>query len=568
MHKACAAIGPEEEVAAALEEAAIQARSRGGYTAETALLTRAADLTPRTRDRSRRLLAAAHAAHLAGNSVQAQALLDAAQQGDLDDLDRAKAQMLDGIFRLALGEGWRAPALLLGAAQSLAPLDAKLSRRVLLGSFNALLSVLQCSEGTTGRELGETILGILKHASSELTVDTLLRAVASAFVSEYSEAAQVLRLALAAFASMSAEEITEWHFVGQFVTSELWDPDAYQFIVGRLVAAAREQGAILALQPALVALATKETREGKFSAARERYVELLDITEAYATAVGGDTSFWALLDVELVAWEGDDKGARAKIDQLIDAATAVHSGSCILLGHLASAILELGHGRYQEALTAAQALEAVHAPGWSCSALPLIVEAAMRTGDTQTANEAYEQVVARAQVVETPYALGLMWRCQALVSDDDRTKAAFVSAIECFEKCPWRTELACTHLVYGEWLRRKKQRTEARAQLRKAYEMFESMGARAYAERARVELEATGEHARTRQVDTTADLTVRELQIARLAADRRTSREIASQLFVSPHTVEYHLKKVFQKLGVRSRRDLAMALRSESGPTE
>jgi DNA-binding CsgD family transcriptional regulator len=302
-------------------------------------------------------------------------------------------------------------------------------------------------------------------------------------------------------------------------------------------------------------------REGRFSAARTRYAEVLDITEA----VGGFTYIYSLLDVELVAWEGEEEAARAKIHKLIEIATALGSGAGILTAHYAMAILELGLSRYLEALTSAQALEAGGVSFWSHFVLPQVVEAAMRCSDMKTAAGALEQVEERALVVQTPSALGLMWRCRALVWDNDQTGSSFSDAIEWLEKSPWRTELARTHLLYGEWLRRKKRRTEARVELRKAHDMFESMGAKAFAQRARLELEATGERARTRRVESASDLTVRELQIARLAADGLTNGEIASQLFISPHTVEYHLRKVFQKLGVRSRFHLAKALSIGAG---
>jgi DNA-binding CsgD family transcriptional regulator len=556
MHRALAALGPDEEVATALEESAVLARARGGYTAETALLSRSAELSPDSRARSQRLLGAAHAANLAGNPAHAQALLKAAREGELDELERARAQLLEGMISVPLGQGRRTPALLLEAAQSLAPLDPELSRRSLLASFSALGSALQCAEGTTGGEIGEVALNALKSGGRESTVDSLLRGVASAFVCDYGEAASALRDALTTFEQMPAEEITEWYYLGTLVANELWDPAAYRVIVELLETAARQQGAILALQAALLASAAEEIREGRFSTARRCYAELLEITEA----VGGFTSFFALLDVELLAWEGDAEATRAKIHELIEAATAFGSGACVLNGHYAMAILELSLGRYPEALTAAQTLEAARMPFWSPFALPLIVEAAIRCGDRKTAIEALDQIEERAQVVQTPFALGLMCRCRALISDDDQTESWYCTAIEWFEKSPWRTELARTHLLYGEWLRRKKQRTDARVQLRRAHDMFASMGAKAFAERTWLELKATGERARTRSVESALDLTVRELQIARLAADGSTSREIGSQLFISPGTVEYHLHKVFQKLGVRSRLQLAKAL--------
>jgi DNA-binding CsgD family transcriptional regulator len=561
LHRALAAVGPEEEVAAALEESATQARSRGGYTAESALLARAAELSPGGRERSRRLLGAANAARLAGNFANALALLQTAREGVLDDLDEARAQALEGLVRGLLGESARIPVLLLNAALALAPHDVELSRQVFLGALCGVLSCYQCAVETTGREVGEAALKALDDGASEPMVDSLLRGVASAFVGDYPDAAPALRSALATFEAMPPTQMTEWYLVGTFFANELWDPDAYGLIVDRLEKTARVHGAIIALQPALLARASGEVREGRFSAARERYAELMEITEA----IGGLTAFYNLLDVELVAWEGDEEAARPKITALVKASTAAGAGSCICLAHLASAILELGLGGYPEALRSARALAEADAPSWSNFALPLIVEAALRCGETDAATEALDEVVVRAEATGTPFALGLMWRCRALVADDDTTAPAFDRALDAFERTPWRTELARTHLVYGEWLRRQKQRTAARRHLRTAHDMFETMGAGAFADRARVELQSTGEKARSRQVDAAGNLTARELQIARLAADRQTSREIASQLFISPHTVEYHLKKIFQKLGVGSRRDLAVALLATAG---
>ena len=336
MHKALAAIGPEEEVAAALEESATEARARGGYTAETALLTRAAELSPAPRDRSRRLLAAAHAAHLAGNASDAFVLFQSARDGDLDDLDLAKAQTLEGLIRVTLGEGFRTPALLLHAGLSLASLDAALSREVLLASLCSILSVYQSAAGITGREIGEAALRALEEGDEVSVVDSLLRGVASAFVCDYPEAVPALRSALSTFEQMSPTEVAKWNLVGIFLANELWDPDAYRVVCDRLETAARGQGAILALLPALLGLAVGDVREGRFSSARERYTELLEITEA----VGSFTTFYELLDVELAAWEGDEQLARAKIASLIEAATGTGTGACILLA--LSGISDLG----------------------------------------------------------------------------------------------------------------------------------------------------------------------------------------------------------------------------------
>jgi DNA-binding CsgD family transcriptional regulator len=194
-----------------------------------------------------------------------------------------------------------------------------------------------------------------------------------------------------------------------------------------------------------------------------------------------------------------------------------------------------------------------------------VVEAAMRCNDREAATGALACLTEQAIASGTSWGLGLVARCRALVADGSSAEALYEEALDHLGKTSWRTEVARTHLLFGEWLRRQRRRTEAREQLRQAYEMFDTMGARAFSERARVELLATGERARTRRVETAHDLTSRELQIARLAAQRATSREIAGQLFISANTVDYHLRKVFQKLGVNSRRDLSGVLLETEG---
>ena len=263
------------------------------------------------------------------------------------------------------------------------------------------------------------------------------------------------------------------------------------------------------------------------------------------------------------AWRGDESAARAKIEELLELGTASGAGWLLQNAHLALATLELGLGNYREALAAAQALHAHRAPSWSCWALPLLVEASVKCGDKTAAKAALRDVEEIAAVVQTPWALAIRSLCRAQISEESgEVTSSYQEAITRFEDMQWLTFTGRAHLLYGEWLRRQKRRAEARVELRAAYEIFESMGARAFAERARIELQAIGERTSKRNSAAPANLTSRELQIARLAATRLTTREIASQFFISPHTVEYHLRKVFQKLGVGSRRDLAAAIES------
>jgi DNA-binding CsgD family transcriptional regulator len=552
MHRALASLGPDEDIALALEESATQARKRGGYSAETTLLLRSADLTPRVGQRSRRLLLAAYAAYHASNPSLAEILLNDARGGDLGLVDLAHAALLDGMIQVHIGRTSQSPALLQQAAETFSAFDTGLSHQAFLSALLAQCHALDLAEGTTGRELGEAALRSLRETETDSTVDILLRGMASLFACDIGEAAPALHRALAHFDRMSAEEVIKWFEVATFIAYELCDAEASRAAIERLEGVARQQGAILALRHALIALGVRETRQGNFSAASERFAEFLDLR---ATPIA------AVLDLELDAWRGDETAARVKIAELLSHGTAIGGGWLLQNAHLASATLELGLGNYPEALAAAEALHAPRAPGWSCWALPLVVEAAVRCGDETAAKRAFRDVEEIAAVVQTPWAFAIQSLCRAQIGEESSEIASsFHDAITRFEEMQWRSFAGRAHLLYGEWLRRAKRRAEARDELRAAHEIFETVGARAFAERARIELQAIGVRTKRRNSSAPTDLTSRELHIARLAATRLTTREIASQLFISPHTVEYHLRKVFQKLGIVSRRDLATAI--------
>jgi DNA-binding CsgD family transcriptional regulator len=197
--------------------------------------------------------------------------------------------------------------------------------------------------------------------------------------------------------------------------------------------------------------------------------------------------------------------------------------------------------------------------------MPELIEAAVRTGDLELAAATERRLAARTDATGTDWALGVGARSRALLADDEIAEGLYAEAIERLSRTRVLVELARAHLVYGEWLRRRHRRVDARSELRTAYEIFADRGLEAFAERARVELEATGEHARRRTVETLGDLTAQEAQIARLVAQGRSNKEIAAQLFISPSTVEYHLRKVFRKFDVRSRTQLAHRLQRGGG---
>jgi DNA-binding CsgD family transcriptional regulator len=229
-------------------------------------------------------------------------------------------------------------------------------------------------------------------------------------------------------------------------------------------------------------------------------------------------------------------------------------------------VLNNGLGRYERALAAAQRAseipwDLIYANYWSLAEL---IEAAVRSGKSDTAVGAHRRLGEIARATRTDWALGIEARSRALLSDGEIAENFYREAIERLGRTRVRLELARAHLLYGEWLRRQRRRLDARKELRTAYEMFSEFGMEAFAERARVELLATGEHARKRTIETRDDLTPQEAEIARLACDGLSNSEIGARLFISKHTVEYHLRKVFTKLGISSRTKLAEVLPPES----
>ena len=278
-------------------------------------------------------------------------------------------------------------------------------------------------------------------------------------------------------------------------------------------------------------------------------------------ALGGDAAAWELLKAELFAWQGRDQDLRPVADRLASKqAEATGAGITVNIGRSAITILALGRGRYREAFETAHLVYEDDPPPYGNHILPNLVEAATRCGEHRAAAAALARLEERALAAGTPWALGLLARARGLSADGAIAEEHFEESLDQLGRTPVSTDLARSHLVYGEWLRRSNRRLEARAQLRTAHELFERMGAAAFEARARLELAATGEHARKRSVERRSDLTPQELQIARLASTGATNPEIATQLYVSASTVDYHLRKVFKKLDLTSRRQLAGAL--------
>jgi DNA-binding CsgD family transcriptional regulator len=576
-HRAQATRGLDEAVACELERSAERARSRGGVAAAAAFLARATELTPDPARRGARALAAAQAKFEAAAPDTADDLLAMAELGPLDAPARARVARLRAQIAFARNRGSDAPPMLLDAAKALEGLDDGLARETYLEAFGAVMfagplggrhGLLQVAEAARAAPPGPP-----PARPSDLLLDGMAtryveRVAGKGWVSERSRAGvAILRRAVETL--RQAEPRTKddvMHLlrlspVAQFMCmQELWEFEGWRELSTRSVRLAREAGALGALPLLLTYLAGVHVYAGEFAAA----AALIEESDSIAAATGNAPMRYAAL--YLAAWRGDEAAAM-DLETVTKDATARGEGRILVMAGTVVAVLYNGLGRYPAALVGArQACE--HGDlGDAAGSLPELVEAGVRSDAVEEASAALRELEGRARASGTDWALGVLARSKAQLSDDASAESLYREAIERLERSRVRVHLARAHLVYGEWLRRQNRRRDGREHLRFAYEMFSGMGADAFADRARGELLATGETVRKRTVDTRDVLTAQEWQIARLAAERRTNTEIANQLFISPRTVEYHLHKVFSKLGVSSRKELRGALRELEGAT-
>jgi DNA-binding CsgD family transcriptional regulator len=374
----------------------------------------------------------------------------------------------------------------------------------------------------------------------------------------WASAAPVLRKAIAALAGapLRAEEGIFWFSISTAAATLLWDWEHYQLFAARGVEATRELGVIRVLPWTLDTLASANVLAGDFVAA----ASLIGEAEAIVEATRSTASMYS--PASLAGWRGHQAVAEAVIATTLEHGRARGQGSAVKVAQAAGAALYNGLARYDKALAFARQANDPPAHWSSHLALHELVEAAGRSGEAHVAEEALERLAESTQASGTDWALGIEARSRALLSTGDAAEALYHEAIERLDRSPIRPEAARAHLLYGEWLRREKRRVEAREQLRTAHGLFDTMGARAFADRARIELAATGERARSRRAAPTPDLTPQERQIAQLASKGATNQEIASQLFLSANTVDYHLRKVFQKLVITRRGQLHEAFAS------
>ncbi|HWX95346.1 MAG TPA: AAA family ATPase [Solirubrobacteraceae bacterium] len=561
-HRAHATGQPDEDVATELERSAGRAQARGGLAAAAAFFERAVKLTPDPSRRAQRALAAAQAKHLAGAPDTALELLVTAESGPLDELGRARVDMLRAQIAFASSRGSDAPPLLLRAASRLEPLDLRLARDTYLDALSAAEFAGSLARGSGVLDVAQATRAAPQPPGQPRPSDLLLDGLTTRFTDGYVAAAPMLKRALAAFrsADISREEELRWIWLPCRTAVDLWDDETWDVLATRHVDLAREAGALAVLPLALSMRMSAHTYTGGLSAASTLIEELHAATDATGSEL---PPYGALL---LAAWQGREPDTSELIDATIRDVVPRGEALGLAAAHWASAVLYNGLGRYEDALVGAG--RATEHPedlpffNWS---LVELIEAAARSGDFARAGEALEQLSEMTSASGTDWALGIEARSRALLSEGDEAERLHREAIHRLSRTRVRVPHARAHLVYGEWLRRERRRLDAREQLRTAHEMFAAMGVEAFAQRAGRELLATGERARKRTMETREDLTAQEIQIARLARDGLSNPEIGQRLFISPRTVEYHLHKVFTKLGVSSRNQLDSVLAAEPG---
>ncbi len=556
-HHAHAAVGPDEAVAQELINSASRALHRGGVAAAAAFWERAVVLTPDPGTRAVRALTAAEAKYAAGDFEAAQACLVTAELGPPGELGGARVQRMRAQIAFALRRGGDAPPLMLQAAQRLENLDADLAKQTYLEAMVAAIYAGRLARGRDARQVARAARPATPgHSGPEPLPhsELLIHGLAVRLADGYVAAAPTLKEALRRYRAEPPE--LGWLSVSyNVVAMDLWDDEAWFELADRQVRLARANGTLSWLPFALDYLAEIHVQSAELSKAAALLMERERIDQGTREAT---LPYVPLL---LAAWRGDAPRAAELADEMTRGAADRGEGAALTYTDYARAVLYNGLADYRPAAEAAHAASVVNEIVISPWALYELVEAGARSGQQELARAAADQLSQLAVASGSDWAGGAAARSRALVSGGHAAEGAYRKAIELLGRTRMAAHLARARLVYGEWLRRENRRVEARSQLRSAFDALASMGAEAFAERARRELQATGEKVRKRGDDTRADLTPQEEEIARLANEGRTNEEIGAQLFIGRRTVEWHLSKVFAKLDISSRRELEQALR-------
>ena len=549
-HRAQAAAGLDEEVAAELERSAGRAQDRGGVAATAVFLAQAARLTPDPGRRAARALAAAQADLEAGAPETALNLLATAAAGSLDALQRAQVDRLRAEIAFSRRRGSDAPALLLSAARRLEPLDVAAARETYLLAIEAAIYAGRLGDV---REVARAAAQAPPAPPGPQRASDLLLEGYVAYYTVGLEAAmptfkRTLRM-------LRDEPEARWVGAGCRIAAELWDDESWHALGWRQYRLALDGGALSMLPPALNFLSVAECMHtGDLTAA----AALIDEMQTMAPSTGSPEMAYA--PVALAAWRGHAEETAGLTESAVREANARGEGRMLTVTEYAAAVLRNGLGDHAAALESARQAADADEVLLSVHVLPELVEAAVRAGEPQVAATAADRLSERAALSGTEWVLGMDARSRALVAADDAAEPLYREALDRLARCGAALHLARAQLVYGEWLRGQGRRPESREQLRGAHEICVAKGADAFAARAGRELRAAGDSTRQRSPAPSGKLTAQEARIARLARDGQSNADIAAQVFISPRTVEYHLSKIFAKLGIESRRELQHAL--------
>jgi DNA-binding CsgD family transcriptional regulator len=555
--------GPDEDVAAELERAAGRAQARGGWAAAAAFLERAAALTPDPPCRAQRALAAAQAKYEAGSLDDALVLLHTADVAALDDLERARVDLLRAEIAFASRRDSDAPPLLLKAARKLEAVDASLARATYLEALRAAGFAGRLARGAGLPEVSKAALAGPPPPAPPRPPDLLLQGRAIQYTEGFAAGAPIVKEALSGF-QREPDLPRRWLSLACYAAADVWDDETWRVLSERDLESARSDGALTAMPLALSVFGYVRAISGEVALAES----LLDEIRAATEATGIPSHNYVAL------WVAALRGREDELANLVEttATDALARGEGFVLGitRQATAALNNSLGRYDVALAAVREAVDVEPSDemGSPRTMPELIEAAVRSGEHRLAERALERLAQSTRAGDTDWGLGLEARSRALLTDGDAADGLYREAIERLGRTRNRLQLARAHLLYGEWLRRERRRVDAREHLRTALEMFTSMGTEAFAGRAERELLATGERVRRRSVETRDELTAQEAQIARLARDGLSNAAIGARLLISQHTVAYHLRKVFSMLDITSRNQLGQVLPDSSNPRQ
>jgi DNA-binding CsgD family transcriptional regulator len=555
-HRARAEPGANEEVADELQQSAGRAQARGGLAAAAAFLTKATDLTPDPAKRAQRALAAASANTYAGSFDAARGLLILARQHEVSELHRARIDLLEAQLEHSTSIGDKAATLMLAAARRLERVDVALARQTYLDAYMTASLGARFSRGDGVADVARAARAAPRPASRELSAADLLLDAFSMLDIDYGAAIPMFRAAVQKLVEHDVtRDLWRWLWNCTVLALELWDDASAQELARRYIQIAREQGALHELGRGLSAATPVAVLCGELDRASSLVAEARDLEVATASRA------IVVSPMMLAAWSGRESVLESLAEAAVRESHIRREGIAIAMSEYARAVLANGSGRYDEAFSAASRASeepseiAIH--NWG---LVELIESATRVGRHDVAADAVTRLARKTRLSATDWALGVEARARALVSHGKTAEASYREAIDRLQRTQVRAELARTHLLFGEWLRREGRRVDAREQLSTAHDMLAAMGIEAFAERARRELVATGEKVRKRTPQTRDDLTPQEHQIAQLARDGLSNPEIGAMLYLSPRTVEWHMRKVLAKLDIGSRRQLRRAL--------